>query len=154
MATSDVIVDFSPWDNVTWPALQEGISLALRSLAFEAAENAQEQILENKQIDTGAMKASVFVHIGGSGESTRPEAVTEATLAATRPGAKSGRTRDFKASPEKWTPENDFEVKVGVSASYAVYQEDRIAFLAPAADSIREIAAEVARDRFNEVLGR
>jgi len=149
----DVVVDFSGWDRAL-AEVEKGVAEAIRDLAFTALEHVQENITANEQIDTGAMKASAFVHIGGSGENGREEAESRARQAIAGPGAKTKGGREFETLPVVWVPDNELEAKVAVSASYAGPQESRIAFLAPAADAIREIASEVARVRINEALGR
>lgn len=149
----DVIVDFSAWDRAL-TAVQKGVSLAIRDLAFLALDEVQENIVKNEQVDTGAMKASAFVHIGGDSDSLREQAKAEAAKLAAGPGAKTKGGREFEAFPSEYTPETPLEAKVGISASYAGPQEKRLAFLGPAVDKVREIATKVAQERVSEALGQ
>lgn len=77
------------------------------------------------RVDTGAMRASTFFEagFGPSGGFGRVSTIAAATAKALVPGKKTGRTFAFEPESEVWNPKGMLEVKVGISASYAIYQE-------------------------------
>lgn len=120
--------------------LQNAASRGLRQIGLDLADEINLNITINNQVDTGAMRASVFVDATGTVGQTRGQSIGEATWRASQPGVKSGETFDFGEKIETditWRPQGKLEAKVALSAEYAKWQEKRIKFLAPAMDTVR-----------------
>lgn len=119
--------------------LQDAASRGVRQIALDLADEINLNITINNQVDTGAMRASVFMDASGTQQRSRGQSIGEATWLASQPGKKSGATFKFaeKIADEEWHPKGKLEAKVGLSAEYAIWQERRIKFAAPAVDVIQ-----------------
>jgi hypothetical protein len=118
--------------------LQNAASRGLRQIGLDLADEINLNITINNQVDTGAMRASVFMDASGTQQRSRGQSIGEATWLASQPGRKSGATFKFaeKIADEEWQPQGKLEVKVALSAEYAIWQELMIKFMDPAVDLI------------------
>lgn len=132
----DVELDFSKMEGVK-KKLNKVLRHALISISAEIAEQTSEEITINNQVDTGAMRASIFLDLIGDGSMTRSAALSSAKIKAALPGAKSGRPHDFHEAVSTWDPRGAYEAKVALSAEYAKYQEKRMPFLLTAFDIVK-----------------
>lgn len=120
--------------------VESALERTSRTLAARGAEEMIQNITINDQIDTGAMRASVFFQTYNDAKVNYQRGITEATAAAKIPGKKTGRTFDFKKKINaiEWEPGSIFESKVGISAEYAKWQEwKHLKFLYPAFQTVR-----------------
>lgn len=135
-------------------AVELAASRAVRSLAMLVSEEAQMNITINDQIDTGAMKASVFVEAEGLNIDTREQSISQATAAAAIPGKKTGKAFPFEPANEEWNPDGPLEAKVGVSAEYGYDQEylreDDLSFFRPALEEVNKRVDEVVTRVFKD----
>ena len=137
----DVELDFSAMAGMKI-RIDGWVQLAITTIAAELAEATEEEITVNNQVDTGAMRVSVYLDISGDGTlsasmKSRVMAIGDATSLAAQPGRKSGRTHKFMPEDNiTWVPQGEFQAKVALSADYAVYQEIRIPFLLTAYDQV------------------
>ena len=126
--------------------LRNAASKGVRQIALDLVNEVQLHIDINNQVDTGAMKASVFMDASGTQHRTRGESIGDAAWMASQPGVKTGRTFNFAdhVEPDQlWQPKGKLEAKVALSAEYAKWQEKRLKFLAPAADQTRGRSEQV-----------
>lgn len=115
---------------------------AVKLMALRIQERTQMNIRQNNQIDTGFMVNSVYVVLPG--ESTyRDAAKTAELMTVNREGDQVDHSGDV--APEVRL-ESDAKGAVACAANYAIFQEQRNAFLAPAAEqAAAELGGEVAK---------
>lgn len=104
---------------------RDAASRGIRVIGARVAEEIIDNITIQDRVDTGAMRASTFFEagFGSTGRFGRISTIDDARAKAKIPGKKSGNTFDFEDASEEYRPKGLLEVKVGVSASYAIYQE-------------------------------
>lgn len=134
--------------------LQDAASRGLRQIALDLVNEIQLNIDINNQVDTGAMKASAFMDSSGTYRKSRGRSIGEATWKASQPGRKSGATFNFaeQIADEEWQPKGKLEAKVALSAEYAIYQERKIKFMAPALDIIQSRKTEIMAKELRKYL--
>jgi hypothetical protein len=122
------------------------------TIALELDAAIQENITINNQIDTGAMRAGVFVDVF-NGDQGRESAISKARAEGSKPGAKSGRAQkldgDF-AIEESWKPEQDGDAKVGMVMDYSAPQNALKAFVKPAVAEVK--ALDIAKRVVDEYI--
>jgi hypothetical protein len=136
-----------------------GLSEAIRALAFAVQARAEDGVQEVDAIDTGALRASIFVT--ADGEDGRAEAVADAIAAGKTVGKKSKKPHleTVIAEPGE-VVSGALEAKVGVCVNYGIYIEMGVEnafgrgivlparpFLLPAAESVAA-DAPVVTERF------
>ena len=128
-------------------ALAGAITDAIRKIGFDVEAKAKVKITEQNAIDTGAARASIHTAYQGGGNYGK--ASSEATAAASRPGAKSGKPHAFRMLPEE-VPEEAASLYVAVGAEYGANiaygrgeGENARPFLGPAAEEVFAAADQV-----------
>ena len=144
--------------------VSEGLSDAVRALAFAVQARAVDEVELVDAIDTGALRASIYVSTEDN--DGRPEAVAEAIAEGRNPGKKSGKPQPkTEIALEGTSPSGEHEAKVGVCVNYGIYVEMGVEnafgrgiviparpYLLPAAESVREDAAAVTRRFIEDAL--
>ncbi len=129
-----------------------GLSEAIRALASAVQARAVDNVQEIDAIDTGALRASIFVT--ADGEDGRAEAVSDAIAAGKTVGKKSKKPHleTVIAEPGE-TVSGALEAKVGVCVNYGIYIEmgvegafGREGLNFPARPYLLPAAADVAQD--------
>jgi hypothetical protein len=109
------------WNGNVTTVIQRAAEAAIRETSLRLAEATIDEVTIYDLIDTGALRASIFVGHDGTVISTRESAIAKASIEATSPGKKSGRTFTFgeHVASETWKPTTKLQTKVGISANYA-----------------------------------
>lgn len=136
--------------------LHDALRETVVTLTALVAEETIENITTNNQVDTGAMRATVFMEVDGSTVTVndREAALAIAEALSKIPGVKSKKAQeDFQ--PEMnitWNPEGPFQGKAALGAEYAKWQEKRIKFIAPAFDHVKRFSNRVTTQIFKKAL--
>jgi len=104
-----------------------GAMRALTKTCFDTEAYAKLLITEQDAVDTGALRASVYVNVENINEYDR--AVMESIQRASRPGIKSGRARAIEHLPP--VAARPFEGVVAVAAEYGIHVELGTRFMQP-----------------------
>lgn len=136
--------------------LRNAASRGLRQIGLDLADEINLNITINNQVDTGAMRASVFMDATGTQTRSRGRSIGEATWLASQPGRKSGATFNFaeQIADEEWQPQGKLEVKVALSAEYAMWQERKIKFMAPAVDVMHTRKVQIMSRELKKYLDK
>lgn len=139
-------------------AVAKGLSQALAALGFAIQDRAVDNIQQIEAIDTGAMRASVYVDTDGV--PGRESAVAAAIREGANVGQHSGKPHLETVIAEEGTKvDGPNEVKVGVCVNYGIYVEMGVEgafgidglnfqprpYLSPAAEEVRGEADVVTR---------
>ncbi len=110
-------------------------SEALQETAERVRQQAQANVGENDQIDTGMMQAAIYA--AGQLASNYGEARRAATARADRPGRKSGRIGDpARIGPEIAPPADGMSAIVCAAADYSIYPETEQSYLYKALEQV------------------
>ena len=134
---------------VTWygdeilAEFDERAGISLHAIGLQIVGEAQRNITDNSQVDTGFMRLSGYVH-SANGQSTYNETRSSGQL-LNRGGSMVERDR----APER-SPESDLETIVAFAAAYALFQELRNPFLYPAVESVARQVDDIMQDAFDD----
>lgn len=118
--------------------LKDAADEVLTAAALQTEAVAKVNITTNDQVDTGFMRASVYViEVGGKFDRSGVMVTGKLT------GAKSGATSVHETAPV--IPVPDDCAAVHVAANYALYQEVKKPFLYPAVKSVTRMMGGVIR---------
>lgn len=112
-------------------ATAEGLQVA----AGRVQQQAQANVEENDQIDTGMMQAAIYYN--GQAGGNYAEARRLAAARAEQPGRKSGQLNDpDRIGAEENPPADGMTAVVVAGADYSIYQEERQSFLYKALEQV------------------
>ena len=141
------------WNDNLMDEIKNAASKAVRMTEARLAEELIDEITIQDLIDTGAMRASVFVGSSGTVIMSRSDAIGKATLQAQIPGKKSKRTFNFgeEIASTEWTPSTKFQGKVAISAGYAYYVNRKKQFFEKSLEVVRPLVDDIFKAEFRKI---
>ena len=157
------VITFDRFDEAN-AAIDAGLSKAVAALGFAVQDRAVDNIQKVEALDTGALRASVYVDAGDI--RGRESAVAAAITEGKNPGQHSGRPHlETVIAVEGERVEGPLEAKVGVCVNYGIYVEMGVdnafgrgihiparPYLIPAAEEVRGESAEVVKKFIQDEL--
>lgn len=143
MSTPDVQITSKLYLREVVSIIEDATKEVAKQAALRVEERTRINITENEQIDTGFMRASVFMV--SADESSYPKAAAETQNISSR------HQKDRSIGEEPSLPSGVL-AGVGVGAHYAIYQENIQPFLAPAAEETASEFGTTAKKVFDEMV--